>query len=76
MASNPDLNQERAGVRAQDENIPRATAGWRPTVNATGQFGYNYLDTTQGGAANPWKHAADNRRPHRHENDVQRQSQL
>jgi outer membrane protein len=46
---NPDLNQERAGVRAQDENIPRATAGWRPTVNATGQFGYNYLDTTQAG---------------------------
>ncbi len=46
---NPDLNQERAGTRAEDENIPRATAGWRPTVNATGQFGYNYLDTTQGG---------------------------
>jgi outer membrane protein len=46
---NPDLNQERAGTRAQDENIPRATAGWRPTVSATGQFGYNYLDTTQGG---------------------------
>ena len=46
---NPDLNQQRAGTRAQDENIPRATAGWRPTVTATGQFGYNYLDTTQGG---------------------------
>ncbi len=40
---NPDLNQQRAGVRAQDENIPRATSGWRPTVAGTGQFGYNYL---------------------------------
>ncbi len=46
---NPDLNQQRAGVRAQDENIPRTSAGWRPNVQATGQFGYNYLDTTQGG---------------------------
>ncbi len=47
---NPDLNQQRAGVRAQDENIPRATAGWRPNVAGTGQFGFNYLETVQGGA--------------------------
>ncbi len=40
---NPDLNQERAGVRAQDENIPRATAAYRPTVSGTGQYGYNYV---------------------------------
>jgi outer membrane protein len=46
---NPDLNQQRAGVRAADENIPRATSGWRPTLSANGQFGYNYLDTRQGG---------------------------
>jgi outer membrane protein len=29
-AGNPDLNQRRAGVRATDENLPRATSGWRP----------------------------------------------
>jgi outer membrane protein len=43
-AGNPDLNQQRAGVRATDETLPRATAAWRPTATATGQFGYNYFD--------------------------------
>jgi outer membrane protein len=41
---NPDLNQQRAGVRASDENIPRATAAFRPQVAATGSFGYNFLE--------------------------------
>jgi outer membrane protein len=50
-AGNPDLNQQRAGVRATDENLPRASAPWRPTANATGQFGYNYLDFAGSGAA-------------------------
>ncbi|MGI8569088.1 MAG: TolC family outer membrane protein [Methylocella sp.] len=50
-AGNPDLNQQRAGVRATDENLPRASAAWRPTANANAQFGYNYLDfMTKGGA--------------------------
>ena len=48
--TNPDLNQERAGVRAQDENIPRATSAYRPTVTATGQYGYNYLSAQEPGA--------------------------
>jgi outer membrane protein len=43
-AGNPDLNQQRAGVRATDENLPRASSAWRPTATATGQFGYNYFD--------------------------------
>jgi outer membrane protein len=43
-AGNPDLNQQRAGVRAMDENLPRTSAAWRPTAAATGQFGYNYFD--------------------------------
>ncbi|WP_395698139.1 TolC family outer membrane protein [Methylocella sp.] len=46
---NPDLNQQRAGVRAQDENIPRATAGWRPQASAGAQIGANYLDFRQSG---------------------------
>ncbi|MGA7386177.1 MAG: TolC family outer membrane protein [Methylocella sp.] len=47
---NPDLNQQRAAVRATDETLPQATATWRPTATANVQFGYNYLDfATQGG---------------------------
>jgi outer membrane protein len=45
-AGNPDLNQQRAGVRATDENLPRATSAWRPTANANAQYGYNRLDST------------------------------
>jgi outer membrane protein len=41
--SNPDLNQERAGVRAQDETIPQATSAYRPTVGLTGQYGVTHL---------------------------------
>ncbi len=50
-AGNPDLNQQRAGVRATDENLPRASARGRPSANAIGQYGYNYLDFASGGAA-------------------------
>jgi outer membrane protein len=45
-AGNPDMNQQRAGVRATDENLPRATSTWRPTANANAQYGYNHLDET------------------------------
>jgi len=45
---NPDLNQRRAGVRATDESLPRATSSWRPNVRATGDVGYNYLDFSPG----------------------------
>jgi len=47
---NPDLNQQRAGVRAQDETLPRASAGWRPTASASATFGYSYLDEKISGA--------------------------
>ena len=43
LPSNPDLNQERAGVRAQDETIPQATAAYRPTAGITGQYGVTHL---------------------------------
>ncbi len=32
--NNPDINQQRAAVRAQDENIPKANAGYLPNVSA------------------------------------------
>ena len=35
----PDLNQQRAATRAADEGVPRATAGWRPTLTATSSIG-------------------------------------
>ena len=45
-AGNPDMNQQRAGVRATDENLPRATSTWRPTATANAQYGLNHLDET------------------------------
>ncbi len=33
--TNPTLQAERAALRAVDENVPTALAGWRPTVNLT-----------------------------------------
>jgi outer membrane protein len=41
--NNPDLNQQRAGVRAIDETVPQATSAFRPSVSATGQYGYTRL---------------------------------
>jgi len=38
--NNPDINQQRAAVRAQDENIPKANAGYLPTVTAQGNVGH------------------------------------
>jgi len=49
-AGNPDMNQQRAGVRATDENLPRATSAWRPTANANAQFGYSDFAASATGA--------------------------
>jgi outer membrane protein len=34
--NNPDINQQRAAVRVQDENIPKANSGYLPNVSAEG----------------------------------------
>lgn len=39
-ANLPALQAERAKLRATDENVPTALAGWRPTVVMAGQLGY------------------------------------
>jgi outer membrane protein len=39
-ANNPTLLAARAQLRAVDENVPQALAGWRPTVSVTSSFGY------------------------------------
>jgi outer membrane protein len=49
-AGNPDMNQQRAGVRASDENLPRASSTWRPTATANAQYGYNHLEETSASA--------------------------
>ena len=38
-SSNPTLLAARAALRAVDETVPQALAGWRPTVSVQGQYG-------------------------------------
>jgi outer membrane protein len=38
-ANNPTLQAARAQLRAVDENVPQALAGWRPTVQVAGSAG-------------------------------------
>jgi outer membrane protein len=49
--NNPQLNAQRANVRATDENVPQALSGYRPKVALTASAGYQYTDvnTTTGG---------------------------
>jgi outer membrane protein len=51
--NNPQLNAQRATVRATDENVPQALSGYRPKVALTASAGEQYTDTnsTQGGSA-------------------------
>src|SRR5215510_2336490 len=44
--NNPSLNAQRAAVRATDESVPQALAGYRPRVTASGSIGSQYWDTT------------------------------
>src|SRR6516164_9286334 len=36
--TNPDINTQRAAVRVADEGVPKANAGYLPTVTATGSM--------------------------------------
>ncbi|MBN8972673.1 MAG: TolC family outer membrane protein, partial [Rhizobiales bacterium] len=44
--TNPQLNAQRAQVRATDENVPQALSGYRPKVAVTASAGYQYTDAT------------------------------
>jgi outer membrane protein len=44
--NNPQLNAQRASVRATDEGVPQALAGYRPRVTANASIGSQYTDTT------------------------------
>jgi outer membrane protein len=39
--NNPQLLAQRAALRAADESVPQALAGWRPTVQFQSQAGFN-----------------------------------
>ena len=43
--NNPQLNAQRALVRATDENVPQALSGYRPKITATGNVGIQSLST-------------------------------
>ena len=51
--NNPQLNAQRAQVRATDENVPQALSGYRPRVAVTASAGVQYTDSlTQTGDLN------------------------
>ncbi len=66
--NNPTLQAERAALRAADETITQAKAGWRPSVVASGRYGYRNSrpkDTflTSTGNTNPRSMAVEVRQP-------------
>src|ERR1700753_3503870 len=42
--NNPQLNAQRAQVRATDENVPQALSGYRPTVACSASAADQYTD--------------------------------
>lgn len=48
-SASPVINGERAGVRATDENIPQARAGYRPTITATADIGRSWGESDRRG---------------------------
>ena len=56
-SSNPTLLAARAALRAVDEGVPAALAGWRPTVVVAGAYGYaagtDQISSSSGKITNP-----------------------
>jgi outer membrane protein len=50
--TNPDINTQRAAVRVADENVPKANAGYLPTVSATANVGAERGNTSLFGPNN------------------------
>ena len=51
--NNPQLNAQRAAVRATDESVPQALSGYRPRVAVTGSVGRQYIDIQTGVPGGP-----------------------
>ena len=58
--NNPQLLAQRARVRATDETVPQALAGWRPTVDMTADAGTQRYETNIPSSTSP---ALQNREP-------------
>jgi outer membrane protein len=50
--TNPQILAERANLRAIDEGVPQALAGWRPTVTFNSSFGAQRSENTPGAPPN------------------------
>ena len=44
--TNPDINTQRAAVRVADEGVPKANAGYLPTIEAQGNIGIERAQTS------------------------------
>ena len=44
--NNPQLNSQRASVRATDETVPQALSGYRPRVSLTASVTENFIART------------------------------
>lgn len=51
--TNPQILAERANLRAIDEGVPQALAGWRPTVTFSSSIGTQRSENTPASAVNP-----------------------
>ena len=47
---NPDIEAERANLRATDESVPQAKSGYRPTVSASADIGATNVRNRPGGS--------------------------
>lgn len=54
--TNPVLLSERANLRATDEGVPQALAGWRPTVTFNGSAGLERTENTPAAPPNALAH--------------------
>lgn len=54
--TNPQILSERANLRATDEGVPQALAGWRPTVTFNGSAGAERSENTPGAPPNAPAH--------------------
>jgi outer membrane protein len=63
--NNPNLNAQRANVRATDENVPRARSGYRPRVSASADVGATVAQSEADASFNPERPGIESVTPHR-----------
>ena len=61
--ANPQLEAERAQLRAVDEGVPQALTGWRPTVTARGSAGYGQYRSKRRGLSGGFGESTESRSP-------------